>query len=488
MWRNSDPNLMLKNYYTKMSTQTCPFIEGSIMGSKAIAAFCEFIDPLVRQNCLIQALQYAIDMYGAANAGYSDRTCSARPAILLAGWLFNDLALLGIDRTSIDQITVLESQATAGALRDTNWFMDVSGERLNAAFRFSETFAFRRISGRWGDPNLTNSDYFGERFTDPDTNQDIGIGWLYKHRGRDGNGIPVFIAGSTSNTTGIVASAYMGGSKSHVPEHAYLGLTLYAETTPTNYFFPKTVVRLLSPYTGYMESFAVSTPNEQAVRQWKNVKMKVISGPGASDTVYRIVSTSPNLHTAALPPSSISGLTFGIFRFDKPWSNGVPDSSSKVVFYPFDSDDIGTVVMRGLTDKISVPNNTILSGTAHPAALTRTPENLATRGPYTSKRDDAAMMNILKWYGLVYALGKRNPKQGLIDTRATRDVCDGVICNVLGNEPFNFCPVGDLSAAVSDINTTTTLFSHACPDFAQLGSMNGFSGILRQLWERTLPR
>jgi hypothetical protein len=430
-------------------------------------------------------------MYGAANAGYCDRTCSTRPAILLAGWLFNDLDLLGIDRTSIGQISVLEGQATSAGgippLVNTNWFMDVGGERLNAAFRFFETFAFRKISNRWGDPNLTNSDYFGERFTDPNTNQDLGIGWLYKNRGRDGNGIPVFIAGSTSNTTGIVASAYMGGSKSHVPQHAYLGLTLYAETA-SGYFFPKTILSNGTPYSQYMEFPQVSTPNELTVRQWKNVKMKVISGPGASDTVYRIVSTSPNLFLSGTSPASISGLTLGIFRFDKPWSNGVPDSNSKVVFYPFDSDDVGTVAMRGLTDKITIPTNAFISGFAHPAAMTRTPENLATRGLYPSKKDDAAMMNILKWYGLVYALGKRNPKQGLVDTRATRDVCDGVICNVFGNEPFNFCPVGDLSAAVSDINTTTTLFSHACPDFSQLGSMNGFSGILRQLWERTLPR
>ena len=504
------------------------FRQEALIGSKAIGAFCSYISPTVRKKCIIQAIQYGIDMYGATTTGARNISGAARPAIILAGWFLNDYPMMLIDKFDVPQLsnmfgTIAQKFSSESSTMTKNEFlclqkfMNGSPERLNSTVRFVECGEFTRITGKITDPPVETSGLLWayelrQKYTDPMSTDDKGYGAIFKNNGLSGDfGLRIAIAGTTNSSIGVHSSPFMGSNRLHTSDHAFVGITAVANINPLQLSFPKNSTRFANstPYQinlGFSYNTMTSGPNathNPINIMWKNIKAKVISGPGASEEVYRVVNTKRT--NFSIPTASWSGLTLSEFYFDKPWVNGTPDSTSRIIFYPFDDDDVGKVVMNmsncGLllanSSTISVPLYNTARGIGNedegmesfeiPSAV---PPTAFTTTGGVDLHTEMRFMNILKWYGLLYALGVRNPSSGLMKNEITQDICDGVIHNLFGNDPFNFHMVSTNDASSgSDVDITTNFTIHAQPRIRDVGSgLPGFGGILRQIWGRTLPR
>lgn len=503
------------------------FRQEALLGAKAIGAFCSYISPAVRKKCIIQAIQYGIDMYGATTTGARNISGAARPAIILAGWFLNDYPMMLIDRFDVPQLSNIfgtiaqkisseSSTITKNEFLCLQKFMNGSAERLNSTVRFVECGEFIRITGKITDPGTSSgliwASDLAQKYTDPMRIDDRGYGAIFKNNGVAGDfGLRIAIAGTTNESIGVHSSPLMGSNRLHTSNHAFVGITAVANTNPLQLNFPKNSTRFsnVTPYStnlGFSYNTINSGPNSSFNPiniLWKNIKAKVISGPGASEEVYRVVNTN-RVHFG-IAAALWSGLTLSEFYFDKPWSNGTPNSTSRIIFYPFDDNDVGKVVMNTSNCGLLTPNSSTLSvplyniarglgtedegmeGFEIPSAA---PPSAFTTNGGLDMHTEMRFMNILKWYGLLYALGKRNPSSGLIQNETTQDICDGVIHNLFGNDPFNFHMVSSNSASSgSDVDITTSFTLHALPRIRDVGSgLPGFGGILRQIWGRTLPR
>jgi hypothetical protein len=165
--------------------------------------------------------------------------------------------------------------------------------------------------------------------------------------------------------------------------------------------------------------------------------------------------------------------------------------------YPFDDTDIGKVVM--------CPKATMAPTTYNRNdSLLHSIQNAGTQGIFPVPPDhiglmhvtsnsatEFRLMNVLRWYGILYSIGNMNKNSGLMDNIITQDICDGIIHNMFGKDPFNFHFVADNSSTINnDINVLESSLPTAvlAPRLRDVASLNGFGGILRQIWKRTLPR
>jgi hypothetical protein len=330
------------------------------------------------------------------------------------------------------------------------------------------------------------------------TTENLGLGFLFKNNGLPADfGIRVAQAGVTSGTTAIYATSLMGGNRTYSAEHGFVGATAVVVNNINQLTFPKTATTSsTNPYGQYTYSDLLSGVGFMDKR-FRGMKAKIISGNGASDTAYYVIGTRNILFNPSLPTTAYSGLTLSYFYFDKPWTNGSPDSTSRFILYPFDDTDIGKVVMCPKATMATIGYN-------RNDSLLHSIQNVGTQGIFPVPPDhiglmhvtsnsttEFRLMNVLRWYGILYSIGNMNKNSGLMDNIITQDICDGIIHNMFGKDPFNFHFVADNSSTINnDINVSEASLPTAvlAPRLRDVASLNGFGGILRQIWKRTLPR
>lgn len=492
----------------------------------AMSVFANWHGSVDRRNSLIRTVQYAIDLYGMLKSNISlyrssgnalfngikyDSVCQ-RGLIILAGWLLNNQEMMNVDSVNEQEGLTWFNWATNSPREYGLNFPTLT--KMNSAILFPEGNV-RRLAGTYGDPSVANRKALA--YTNPESTAEEGLGWSLKFNMNPldlSYGMTLSSAGSTYNPSVLIAfTTPITSGQTHATCFfpMYCGRKIAFQGTVTSGStsglipFPKwsTVTTLYG--TNIVQTISVS--------KYKliGLKLRVISGAGSGETEYTIislieenapapVSVSPLYNTAvsvSTHTATWSGITKVGFILDKEWQNGIPDASSRIIIYPFSASDIGKCV----SPLVSIAQMSVKSASSNPhvdrvalrgGTIAKTSfvyDNLSS--PTLNESLPSSVLTYLAYlYGLLYQIGKRYPESGILDNPITQDAMDMLIEHMFGSEPYS--PYRNLAGDTSPVLLTSlsplSNASMIVMDSPRIGQKNYYGGLLRQLWEREVPR
>ena len=496
-------------------------------GFWGLRACCPWVPVADRDACKKVFIQAGIDHYGKISLNAPTVATSdpqhpqpdvippIRAHIILAGYMMGmqGTCMMNVDSLNTSLVQGIFNTGASGPYPATGgitWDKDYKTpqhqlnfsniNKLNSVIRFAESAGSVRITGKWGDPTKANNK--ATLYTDPDTTDYLGIGWMLKYVGADGSGMTAIKSGSTFNNAFVSDSSIVTSSTHSTTDGITRGWVMFALHQSTPFPFPKNSSISAAPKVPQTEANGTNSNNQPST--FKNLKVRIKSGPGSGSTTYRIIGR-PNLaSTEGVGNGFASALSNSpsnwvesqnpkvLFYLDKPWANGDPDSTSKFIIYPFDDTDIGTVAVcsRGP----SVWNATF------PDKNDRLGYNsMACVGPISHNMNTLVSefghpMSYYLLYGLIYRLGiyetNKNIEQGsnvispLLTNEITQEILDGIILQCFDSNPFG--NNSKFNATTFDpVATNYKLLDIPVINLGSSPTPNQFlGGIMRQLWQR----
>jgi len=330
-------------------SQALPLYSGSIDGTiSAYGAY--YINPLMSRLMTLystetQALpgsqrlqnlkvivQWGIDAYGSiksyasTSSGAGQKPCSARPWSVIAGYF------LGVTAMRQPETTMIADTARLNGL------LLNSGGQIESDEGDSET----EIPS-----NEKMIDLYGNPYAAGDEGTAAKKRWLalrtsleaicyYKIVDRPGSVLDYRTLGSTHRRT-------------------FSGIGANLQQTDPNLEFALPGDRFragISTFKGTMAKIQWNTVPEDLKTRWAGTHdgksttfwytyIKVTSGPGAGDTLYRIIKSWGNFRQA-IPDNETNATGYG-FILDKPWQHGQPDQSSTFEMITCTDKNVGEV-------------------------------------------------------------------------------------------------------------------------------------------------
>lgn len=493
----------------------------------AMSAFADWHNPVDRRNSLIRTIQYAIDLYGMLksnisvyrigqnglmNALKSDSVCQ-RGLIILAGWLLNNQEMMNVDSVNEQEGLTWFNWATNSPREFGLNFPTLT--RMNSAILFAEGNV-RRLAGTYGDPSVANRKALA--YTNPESTADVGLGWALKFNTSPldlSYGMTLSSAGLTYNPGILIAyNTTLTSGQTHatclLPMYCGRKIPFQGTVTPgsTSGLIPFPKWNLVTTTIGTDSVYTASVNKTKLI----GLKLRVVSGAGSGATEYTIVGlieeNAPNpiaqspLYNGSVTVSNNtatwSGITRVGFILDKEWQNGTPDGTSRIIIYPFSASDIG----KCFSPLVSIAQMSVKQTTG----INPNPDRTALRGGTIAKTafvssslttsaaeptlPSSTITYFAYLYGLLYQIGKRYPESGILNNSITQDVMDMLIEHMFGSEPYS--PYRTLAGDTNALSLTSfaTLQSNSVVpmESQRIGLRNYYGGLLRQLWEREVPR
>lgn len=496
-------------------------------GFWGLRACCPWVPDADRDACKKVFIQAGIDHYGkislntptvqTSDPGHPqpDVITPIRAHIILAGYMMGvqGTCMMNVDSLNTSLVQGIFNTGASGPYPtsggitwDENYktphhqlnFSNIN--KLNSVIRFAESAGSVRITGKWGDPTKANNK--ATLYTDPDTTDHLGIGWMLKYVGADGSGMTAIKSGSTFNNAFASDSSIVTSSPYSTSDGITRGWVMFALHQSTPFPFPRNNIITAAPKVPQTEPPGINSNNLPST--FKNLKVRIKSGAGAGLTTYRIIGR-PNL---AATEGVGNGFDFAfstltsswsevaapkvLFYLDKPWANGDPDSNSKFIIYPFDDTDIGTVAVcsRGPSVwNVTFPDKNDRLGYNSMACVGPISHNMNTL-----ISEFGHPMSYYLLYGLIYRLGiyetNRNIEGGrnvispLLTNEITQEILDGIILQCFDSNPFG----NNSKFNASTVDPAATNYKLLDIPVINLGSApapNQFlGGIMRQLWQR----
>lgn len=264
-----------------------------------------------KMEALKSIVQWGIDAYGSiksyacTSSGAGQRPCTARPWSIIAGYYLNQPAMRSPETTMISDTV------------RSNGFLNNRGAP---------------VEDEDGNPETENqpSDKMVMIYGNPNASLTAKKRWhslqialeamcYYKVADEPGNVLDYRTLGRTHRRTFSGAGANLQETSEATK---YSLLHVYRDSSTFNGVFAKIQWDTVPPDLN--KNWAASHDGKSSTFWYSYIK--VISGPGAGDTLYRIIKPWGDFRNAK-PNNQLNATGYG-FILDRPWQNGQPDQTS----------------------------------------------------------------------------------------------------------------------------------------------------------------
>ena len=327
-------------------SQTMPLYSGSLKGDiSAYGAYyqrplisrlgtlysSEVLEPQRLENLKV-LVQWGIDAFGSiksfssTSSGAGQKPCAARPWSIIAGYF------LGIDDMRRPE-TVMSQDIlrTAGFLGARGASAEIEDEDGNTE---SGVGANEKMIDLYGDPNAQGQEGINAKKRWLALQTSLEALCYYKIKDNPGSILDYRTLGRTHRR--IFSAA--GANLEQTNENTEYGL--FATFKSTSSFKGNFAKIHWSTVPADLNKGWAASHDGKAPTFWYSY-IKVISGPGSGDTLYRIIKSWGDFRNAK--PDTQPNVTGYGFILDRPWQNGQPDSTSTFEMITCTEKNVGEV-------------------------------------------------------------------------------------------------------------------------------------------------